>query len=417
VLLAAVPILAVAIYRIVKHMLPGMRRKQELFDSVNQVVREQLSGTRVIRAFSREGYERDRFAGVNVALSKTLLDVGKGRALIQPVAMLVLNLSSIALVWVGGLRIDAGHMRAGSLIACVSYAMLILSAVLSISLLIAQLPDLWVSVERIGEVFSTTPVGTNHNRPERPAVISGLIVFDKAAFSYPAALGPVLRDVSFTAAPGTATAIIGPTGSGKSTLLSLICRLLDLTAGTVTLDGIDLQDYCSNDLHAVLGLVPQRALLFSGTVADNLRFGKTHATDTEMWTALRIASADGFVTAHPDGLQMPVAQGGTNFSGGQRQRLAIARAVIRRPAVYLIDDAFSALDVHTQIKLWAALRSIAANSTIIVATQSIFLCARADQVIVIDNGTVAGAGTHHSLLASCPAYAQFASLAALTTDG
>jgi ATP-binding cassette, subfamily B, multidrug efflux pump len=417
VLLVAVPLLAVVIHRIASHILPSVRRVQEMFDSINQVMREQLSGIRVIRAFSREAFERDRFASVNDDLSKTTLAAGRGQALIQPVAMLVLNVSSVALVWFGGLRIGTGHMQAGSLIACVTYTMQILSAVLSVSLLLAQLPQVWVSVERVVEVLSATTDTTSHKSPTRRAALDGVIRFDNASFSYPGADQPVLRDLSFTALPGTTTAIVGSTGSGKSTLIGLICRLLDVTEGSVMLDSIDVRDYDTEQLRSVIGLVPQRAYLFSGTVADNLRFGNADATDAELWAALRIAAADGFVAAHPDGLRMPVAQGGINFSGGQLQRLAIARAVIRRPAVYLFDDAFSALDVHTQDDVWSSLRDISVDSTNIVVSQHISIAAQADQVIVIDNGTVVGTGTHESLLEGCLAYAEFARSQALTAAG
>jgi ATP-binding cassette subfamily B protein len=238
--------------------------------------------------------------------------------------------------------------------------------------------------------------------------VAGEITMEAVTFSHPGADRPVLQDVSMTARPGSVTAVVGSTGSGKSTLISLICRLYDVTGGSVRLDGIDVRDYDTEQLWSSIGLVPQRSHLFSGTVADNLRYGKADATDDEMWEALRVSAADGFVSAHPDGLDMPVAQGGINFSGGQRQRLAIARAVIRRPAVYLFDDAFSALDVHTDARVRAALREVSAGATVVIVSQRISTIAEADQIIVIDDGRVVGTGSHASLLADCPIYAEFA---------
>ncbi|MBV8966194.1 MAG: ABC transporter ATP-binding protein, partial [Mycobacteriaceae bacterium] len=243
--------------------------------------------------------------------------------------------------------------------------------------------------------------------------VRGVVRLRSATFCYPGADRPVLQDVSLTAQPGTVTAVVGSTGSGKSTLVSLICRLYDVSSGSVSVDGVDVRDYDIERLWSMVGLVPQRGYLFSGTVADNLRYGKTDATDAEMWEALRVAAADGFVRAHADGLQMPVAQGGINFSGGQRQRLAIARAVIRRPAIYLFDDAFSALDVHTDARVRSALREVCADSTVIIVSQRISTVAEADHIVVVDDGRVVGAGTHESLIAECPTYSEFADSQAL----
>ena len=374
VLLAAVPVLALIIHRIVAFMLPNVQRMQKLLDSINQVMREQLSGIRVTRAFSREAFERDRFARVNDDLRTTTVAVGKGQALIRPAGMLVLNVSSVAVVWLGGLHTAAGQMHPGALVACVAYTMQILSAVLSISLLVTHLPQMRVSVERVGEVLSAPTDATGHSLPAGRASANGVIRVDNASFSYPDAGQPVLQNISFTATPGTSTAIVGSIGSGKSTLLGLICRLFDATEGSVTIDGVDVRDHHIEQLHSAIGVVPERAHLFSGTVADNLRFGKADATGAQMWAALRIAAADGFVAAHPDGLQMPVTHGGANLSGGQRQCLAIARAVIRRPAVYLFDDVFPALDADAQADLWGALRVSAAESTMIVVCAARFRC-------------------------------------------
>jgi ATP-binding cassette subfamily B multidrug efflux pump len=272
-----------------------------------------------------------------------------------------------------------------------------------------------VCAERITEVLSATPAISSPQDPVRPDRIDGLVRLDSATFCYPGADRPVLQDVSLTARPGTTTAIVGSTGSGKSTLVSLICRLYDVTDGAVHVDGVDLRRFDTEQLWAAIGLVPQRGYLFSGTLAENLRYGKADAGDDEMWEALRVAAADGFVSAHPDGLGMRVAQGGINFSGGQRQRLAIARAVIRRPAIYLFDDAFSALDVHTDAKVRAALREVSGGSTVIIVAQRISTVVEADQVVVIDDGSVVGVGTHESLLRTCPTYAEFAESQSLGT--
>jgi ATP-binding cassette subfamily B multidrug efflux pump len=407
-LVISVPVLAVANFWIVSHLLPIFRSMQKLIDNINRVMREQLSGIRVIRAFAREPFERNRFAAANQAVSDTALAAGRWQALMLPVTTLVINISSVALIWFGGLRIDAGQMQVGSLIAFLAYFMQILMAVVVATMFLALLPRASVCAERITEVLSTTPAVTSPPDPHQPTALTGVVRLEAATFCYPGADRPVLQDVSLTARPATTTAIVGPTGSGKSTLVALICRLYDVTDGSVSVDGVDVRDYDTEQLWSAIGLVPQRGYLFSGTVADNLRYGKADATDDEMWEALRVASADGFVRAHTDGLKMPVAQGGINFSGGQRQRLAIARAVIRRPVIYLFDDAFSALDVHTDARVRAALREVSADSTVIIVSQRISTVAEADHVIVIDDGKVVGAGTHSSLLADCPTYAEFA---------
>lgn len=407
-LLVSVPLLGLSNYWIISRLLPLFRTMQRLVDGINRVLREQLAGIRVVRAFAREPLERVRFAEANQALSDTALTVGRWQALMLPVTTLVINVSSVALIWFGGMRIDSGQMQVGSLIAFLSYFMQILMAVLMATLLLVMLPRASVCAERISEVLATTPAIASPERPSRPGTVAGEIRFDDAAFSYPGADRPVLHGISLTVRPGTTTAVVGSTGSGKSTLISLICRLFDVTGGSVTVDGIDVRDYDVETLWSTIGLVPQRGYLFSGTVAENLRFGKAAATDDEMWEALRIASADAFVAAHPEGLQMPVAQGGINFSGGQRQRLAIARAVIRRPAIYLFDDAFSALDVRTDGRIRAALGDVSAEATVVIVSQRISTVIGADQIVVIDEGKVVGVGTHSSLLADCPVYAEFA---------
>ncbi len=407
-LLVSVPVLALANYRIILRTLPLLRGMQKLIDTINRVMRDQLAGVRVVRAFGREHFERERFAQANLGLSKTALAAGNWQALTLPVTTLTINVSSVALIWFGGLRVDSGRMQVGSLIAFLAYFMQILMAVSLTTILLVALPRALVSAERITEVLSSRPaVGNPQNPIFPPRGVAGVVRLAGATFRYPGADRSVLQDVSLTAVPGTTTAVVGATGSGKSTLVSLICRLYDVTAGAVLFDGVDVRDYDTERLWSAIGLVPQRGYLFSGTVADNLRYGKVDATEEEMWEALRVAAADGFVFAHDDGLQMRVAQGGINFSGGQRQRLAIARAVIRRPAVYLFDDAFSALDVHTDAMVRESLREITADSTVIIVAQRISTVIQADQVVVMGGGRVVGSGTHESLLVDCPTYVEF----------
>jgi ABC-type multidrug transport system fused ATPase/permease subunit len=409
-LLVSVPVLGVTNYWIVSHLLPIFRRMQQLIDGINRVMRDQLSGIRVIRAFAREPFEQARFARANQALADTALDAGRWQALMLPVTTLTINLSSVALIWFGGMRIDAGQMQVGSLIAFLSYFMQILMAVMMATIFLAILPRASACAERITEVLSTQPAIVS---PPSPCATqaTGVIDLVDATFQYPGADRPVLHDISFTARPGTTTAIVGGTGSGKSTLLSLVCRMYDVTGGAVLVDGVDVREQDTEKLWSNLGLVPQRGYLFSGTVADNLQLGAVPgqvASDDEMWAALRVACADGFVAEHPDGLAMKVAQGGVNFSGGQRQRLAIARAVIRRPALYLFDDALSALDVHTDAAVRARLHDVAAGATVLIVAQRISTVTSADQIVVLDDGRIVGLGTHDELLIGCQAYREFA---------
>jgi ATP-binding cassette, subfamily B, multidrug efflux pump len=416
-LLVSVPVLVVANYWIISNTLPLFRSMQRLIDNINRVMREQLSGVRVVRAFAREPFERQRFDEANVALSNTAQSAGNWQALMLPVTTLTINCSSVALIWFGGLRIDSGHMQVGSLIAFLVYFAQILMAVLMATMTVMVLPRAAVCAERITEVLSTNPAVSNPVSPVPPVPDDrGVVQLDGASFRYPGADRAVLQDVSLTALPGTTTAVIGSTGSGKSTLVALICRLYDVTDGAVRVEGVDVRDRDIDELWSTIGLVPQRGYLFSGTVAENLRYGKADATEDEMWDALHVADADDFVRAHAEGLQMPVAQGGINFSGGQRQRLAIARAVIRRPAIYIFDDAFSALDVHTDALVRARLAEVAADATVIVVAQRISTIVDADQVIVIEDGRVLGAGTHESLLAQSPTYREFAESQSLDAE-
>ena len=408
-LLISVPVLAIGNYLIASRMLPIFRRMQRLIDGLNRVMREQLSGIRVIRAFTREAGERDRFAAANAALTDTGLAAGRVQALLVPVTTLTVNVSSVALIWFGGLRIDAGQMQVGSLIAFLSYFMQILMAVLMATLVLVILPRASICAERILQVLTTAPAITSASSPQHPPTgVRGVVTVDRVSFAYPGATRAVLEDISFSVPAGSVTAIVGGTGSGKSTLISLLCRLHDVSSGSVRVDDIDVRDYDLDELWSAVGLVPQRAYLFTGTLADNLRYGKSDATEDEMWAALQVADADGFVRAHPEGLALPVAQGGVNFSGGQRQRLTIARAVVRRPAIYVFDDSFSALDVHTDARVRTALRDVTATATVIIAAQRIATIREADQVIVLDDGRIVGTGTHDELLSTCPTFAEFA---------
>ena len=407
-LVVSVPVLALTNYWIVSHLLPIFRRLQRQIDGINRVMREQLTGLRVVRAFAREPFERNRFAAANQDLAGTALEAGRWQALMLPVTTLVINVSSVALIWFGGLRIDAGEMQVGSLIAFLAYFMQILMAVLMATFILVIIPRASVCAERITEVLDTRPAVVSPAEPVTLSHIAGEVVFDDATFRYEGADRPVLQRVSLTARPGETTAVVGSTGSGKSTLIAMICRLYDVTSGSVRVDGVDVREIDLDQLWHSIGLVPQRGYLFAGTVADNLLFGKADATEEEMWAALRVAAADEFVAAHPDGLHMRIAQGGMSLSGGQRQRLAIARAVIRRPAIYLFDDAFSALDVHTDARVRAALADAAAGATVIIVSQRISTVSSADQIVVVDNGAVVGSGTHDDLLAGCAAYRELA---------
>jgi ATP-binding cassette, subfamily B, multidrug efflux pump len=416
-LLVSVPVLVVANYWIISKTLPLFRSMQRLIDNINRVMREQLSGVRVVRAFAREPFERQRFDDANVALSNTTQNASNWQALMLPVTTLTINCSSVALIWFGGLRIDSGQMQVGSLIAFLVYFAQILMAVVMATMTIMVLPRAAVCAERITEVLSTTAAVGNPDNPLQPSPEArGVVRLDHASFRYPGADRAVLQDISLSARPGTSTAVIGSTGSGKSTLVALICRLYDATGGTVEVGGVDVRDRDVDELWSTIGLVPQRGYLFSGTVAENLHYGKADATEDEMWDALRIAAADDFVRAHADGLQMRVAQGGINFSGGQRQRLAIARAVIRRPAIYVFDDSFSALDVHTDTLVRARLSEITPDSTVIIVAQRLSTIIDADQVIVIEDGRMVGSGTHESLLADSPTYREFAESQSLDAE-
>jgi ATP-binding cassette, subfamily B, multidrug efflux pump len=402
----SVPLLAVLITLIARRMVPQFRRMQDRVDAVNRVLREQITGVRVVRAFVREPVETKRFAEANTELTNTALRAGRLMALMFPTVMLVLNVSSVAVLWFGASRIDSGQMQVGALTAFLNYLAQILMSVMMATFMVMMIPRAAVCADRIAEVLDTDSTVVPPDDPVREPAAHAQVEFRGVSFAYPGAAAPVLRTISFVAEPGRTTAIIGSTGAGKSTLLSLIARLMDCTSGTVLVDGVDVRELDPDLLWSVLGYVPQRSYLFSGTVASTVRHGNPDATDDDVWTALEIAQARDFVERLPDGLAAPVAQGGTNFSGGQRQRLAIARAILRRPEIYLFDDAFSALDPGTDARLRAALRPVTREAAVIVVAQRVSTIIDADQILVLDAGELVGAGTHADLVETCPAYAE-----------
>ncbi|WAB82746.1 ABC transporter ATP-binding protein [Microcella daejeonensis] len=405
----AIPVLLIAVSLIIVRMVPLFRVMQERIDAVNRVLREQLTGMRVVRAFVRERHEIERFDEANTALTQTALRAGRLFALMFPIVLLVLNASSVAVVWFGAGRIEDGLMQVGALTAFLTYLIQILMAVLMATFIAVVLPRATVSADRIGEVLETPSSVELPASPVTALATRGRVELRGVSFEYPGAEEPVLAGIDLVAEPGTMTAIIGSTGAGKTTLISLLPRLIDATAGQVLVDGADVRDIDPDTLWARIGLVPQRPYLFSGTVASNLRFGKPDASDDELWAALEIAQAADFVRAMPEGLETPVAQGGTTVSGGQRQRLAIARALVKRPPIYVFDDSFSALDTATDARLRQALRRAVSDATVIVVGQRVATVQDADQIIVLEDGAVVGRGTHAELLAGNATYAEIVS--------
>jgi ATP-binding cassette, subfamily B, multidrug efflux pump len=405
-IVVSVSVLVAAVAVIISRMVPQFRLMQTRIDGVNRVLREQITGIRVVRAFVREPVERQRFGVANRDLTDTALRVGRLLAFMFPTVLLVLNVSSVAVLWFGGHRVGAGEMQIGQLTAFLSYLMQILMSIMMATFMLVMIPRAAVCAERLSEVLATESSVVPPSAAETGLTLTGSLELRHVWFSYPGADQPVLSDVSLTAEPGQTTAIIGSTGAGKSTLISLVPRLFDATGGVVLVDGVDVTRIEPELLYSRIGLVPQRAYLFTGTVASNLRYGKPDATDEDLWDALRIAQAEDFVADLPEGLHAPVAQGGTNFSGGQRQRLAIARAVVRRPEIYLFDDSFSALDLATDARLRAALRPITRSATVLVVAQRVSSIIDADQIVVLEHGSVVGVGTHAELLESCPTYAE-----------
>jgi ATP-binding cassette subfamily B protein len=397
-LLVIVPVLAVIVALIIMRMRPLFRRMQVRLDRINQVLREQIGGVRVVRAFVRDGSERDRFGVANTELFDVSLGVGRLMALMFPAVLLVINVSSVAVLWYGGHRIASGAMQIGALTAFLNYLVQILMSVMMATFMFVMVPRAEVCAERIQEVLDTESSVVPPAAPIRPAGSRGLLELRRVEFHYPGAEQPVIKGVDLIARPGETTAVIGSTGSGKTTLLNLIPRLFDATAGSVLVDGVDVRELDPAALAEAVGLVPQRPYLFSGTVASNLRYGKPDATDEELWRALEIAQARDFVESMPERLDAPIAQGGTNVSGGQRQRLAIARALVHQPEIYLFDDSFSALDYATDAALRAALARETSDATVVIVAQRVSTIRHADRIVVLDDGRVVGTGTHSELM-------------------
>jgi ATP-binding cassette, subfamily B, multidrug efflux pump len=403
-IVVAVPVLGVIVTLIISRMRPLFRVMQERLDGINRVLREQITGVRVIRAFVRDEQEQQRFEAASSELFDVSLGAGKLMALMFPSVMLVLNLSTTAVVWFGAHLIWDGSMEIGSLTAFITYLAQILTAVMMATFMFMLVPRAEVSSERIMEVIGTEPALAAPPAPVPAGPESGRLELRDVEFRYPGAEEPVLHDISLVALPGQTTAIIGGTGSGKTTLVNLIPRLIDVTAGSLLVGGVDVRQLDPAVLSAAVGLVPQKPYLFSGTVASNLRYGNQDATDEELWRALEIAQARDFVERMPEGLSSKIAQGGTNVSGGQRQRLAIARALVHRPQLYVFDDAFSALDYATDARLRMALATEMAGATLIIVAQRVSTIRHADQIIVLDGGRVVDSGTHAELMATSETY-------------
>ena len=404
VIVVAIPVMLVFIGLVLRSAVPLFKSMQVKIDRVNQVTREVLSGVRVIRAFDRTRYEEERFGGANRDLTWTTLKVNRLFALMLPTLTLVLNLSTVAIMWFGGIQIADHGMPIGDLTAFLTYIVQILLAVLMATIMFVMVPRAAASAERIQEVLGTEPTIVDPPAPAADVPARGRVEFRDVEFRYPGAEQPVLSGISFTAEPGETVAIVGSTGCGKSTLISLIPRFYDVTAGSVLVDGVDVREFALDDLWRRIGLVPQKSFLFSGTVADNLRHGGARADADELWSLLEIAQAREFVTAMPEGIETTIAQGGANVSGGQRQRLAIARALAKRAPINIFDDSFSALDFTTDARLRAALKREMAAATVIIVAQRVGTIMHADRIVVLENGAIAATGTHDELLKTSETY-------------
>ena len=403
-LVVVIPVLAVIVGFMFVFAVPLFRSLQVKIDRINQVLREQIMGVRVIRAFIREDNESRRFETANYDLTSTALRVNRIFVIAFPAVLAVMNLTTVAVLWFGGHLVDSGQMPIGNMTAFLQYIMQILMSLLMAIGLVILVPRAEASAARLHQVVTSRPSIEETADPITPAELTGVVEFRDVTFGYPGGEKPVLQDIAFAIRPGETTAIIGGTGSGKTTLLNLIPRFFDVSSGAVAVDGVDVREQALEQLWSRMGIVPQRAYLFSGTVASNLRFGNEHATDEDLWHALEVAQARDFVQEMAGGLDAPIDQGGTNVSGGQRQRLAIARALVKRPTIYLFDDCFSALDAGTDARLRAALRADTRNATVLIVAQRVSTIMHADRIVVLDEGRVVGIGTHDQLMQTCEPY-------------
>ncbi len=404
VLVVAVPILVMIVYIITGKSLPLFKAMQAKIDRINLILRENLSGIRVIRAFNRTEYERNRFNEANLDLTDTAIRVNRIMAALMPVLMLVMNLTAIAIIWFGGIRIDIGQMQVGALMAFLQYAMQIMFSLLMAAMLFVMIPRAAASAERINEVLDIAPSIGDTVQVKGHGSRGGFVEFKNVTFSYPGAENPAIRDISFSTKSGEVTAIIGGTGSGKSTLINLIPRFYEINSGSILVDGVDIREMSQEILRAKIGLVPQKAVLFTGTIAENIRYGKKDATLEEIRRAADTAQATEFITGMIDGFNSEIAQGGKNVSGGQRQRLSIARALVRKPEIYIFDDSFSALDFKTEARLRRALKKETAGACLLIVSQRVSTIMDADRIIVLDEGQIVGIGSHKELLESCRVY-------------
>ncbi|OPZ63852.1 MAG: putative ABC transporter ATP-binding protein [Firmicutes bacterium ADurb.Bin506] len=410
-----VPLMAIVVWTIMRRALPLFKLQQKKIDRLNQVVREKIAGTRVIRAFVKTEHEARRFDDANRDLTDTALTIQRTVSLMMPSLMLIMNLSSAAILWFGAHRVESGGMPIGNLTAFIAYVMQILASVMMAVLMFVMIPRAVASAERIEAVLVAKPsivdpldpAADDQREPGSGAGsdrLRGVVEFRDVEFTYPGAEAPVLKGITFTAHPGEVTAIVGSTGCGKSTLVNLVPRFYDVTGGALLIDGVDIRNMPQERVRNAVGFIPQKAFLFSGTVASNLRYGKEDATDEQLWAALELAQAKEFVSEMPGGLEAPIAQGGSNVSGGQRQRLSIARALVKQPPIYVFDDSFSALDFRTDSRLRAALRSTVTDATVFIVAQRVSTIMDADRIVVLENGMVVGIGTHDELMRGCEVY-------------
>ncbi len=409
ILAVSVPLNLIFIALLMGKLMPRFLKLQKQVDRLNQVSRESLTGTRVIRAFNTQKHEEDRFDKANKALTDTHIYVNKTMAFMNPITQLLMNLTIIAIIWFGAQKISQGALDVGGVMAFQQYSMHIMFSFMMISFVFIMAPRAIVSIRRVGEILSTEVSIQDPEKPVLPTTeTKGLVEFKNVGFSYPGAQDAVLRNVTFTARPGQTTAFIGSTGSGKSTLINLIPRFYDCTEGEILIDGVNIRDYAQSDLREKLGYVPQKGMLFSGTVESNLRFGNENATEYEIMRSIEVAQASEFITQKEDGIKSEIAQNGTNVSGGQKQRLSIARALMKKPEIFIFDDSFSALDFKTDAALRKALKESTSEATVLIVGQRISTIMNAEQIVVLDEGDVVGIGTHAQLMESCETYREIA---------